>query len=64
MKKLIWTALATLTSALAAAATLRLMDRLWRRVVKEPPPEAPRWARMLVGRPVQKQVATRVHPGI
>ncbi|MDB4957911.1 MAG: hypothetical protein JWO36_5480 [Myxococcales bacterium] len=57
MKKLIWTALAALSTAAAAALMLRLLDHAWRRIVREAPPETPRWARMLVS-PLRKQVET------
>ena len=62
MKKLLWTALVALGSAAAAAATTRLLDRLWRRVAKEPPPEMPGWARLLIGKPLRSRVQDRIHP--
>ncbi|HEX7836457.1 MAG TPA: hypothetical protein VF469_03290 [Kofleriaceae bacterium] len=61
MKKLIWTALAVLASAASASLVLRLLDLAWRRIVGEPPPESPRWARLLVS-PVKKQIQQRVEP--
>ena len=54
MKKLIWTALASALSAAAAALTLRALDRVWRRVTKEQPPDSPAWHRLLVGLPLKK----------
>ena len=54
MKKLIWTALASALTAAAAALALRALDRVWRHVMKEPPPEAPAWSRLLVGLPLKK----------
>ena len=50
MKKLAWTALVTVGSALAARAAVRALDRLWRRVTKEEPPPSPRWMKFLVGK--------------
>lgn len=61
MKKLIWTALAVLTSAASAALMVRLVDVAWRRLVKEPPPEMPRWARLVLS-PIKKQVQHRIEP--
>jgi hypothetical protein len=58
MKKLIWTALATALSATAAALTLRALDRAWRHFMKEQPPEAPAWSRLLVGMPLKKLAGT------
>ena len=60
MKKLIWTALVVLTSAASAALVARIVDLGWRRVVGQPPPEMPRWARMMVS-PVKKRVEHRIH---
>ena len=54
--------LAAVTSAAGAALAVRLMDLAWRKATHEPPPEVPKWARMLVGRPVQKQVVHRLGP--
>ena len=61
MKKLIWTALAVLASAASAALVVRLIDLAWRRIVGEPPPEMPRWARLLVS-PVKKRVEHSIEP--
>jgi hypothetical protein len=61
MKKLIWTLLAALTSSAVAAIWVRLLARAWRRVMEEPPPERPRWARFLAS-PLKKQVTNRVEP--
>lgn len=64
MKRLAWTALVTAVSALAAAAAARFLDRLWRGVAREPPPEMPRWARWLVGSPLHGQITRRVYEPI
>lgn len=61
MKKLIWTALVVLSSAASAALVLRFLDLAWRRIVGEPPPERPRWARLLVS-PVKAQIQHSVEP--
>jgi hypothetical protein len=61
MKKLIWTALLVLSSAASAALMARIVDLAWRRIVGEPPPEMPRWARLVVS-PVKKQVQHSVEP--
>jgi len=61
MKKLIWTALAVLTSAASAALVVRVIDLAWRRIVGEPPPEMSRWARM-VASPVKKRIQRRIEP--
>lgn len=62
MKRFIWTVLATAVSAMSAAYAMRALDRLWRAVTSEPPPDMPRWARFLVARPLKHQVKERVHP--
>lgn len=61
MKRLAWTALLTVASALAAAATARLMHRLWEGVAHEAPPDVPRWARWLVVVPLRGQVTRRLY---
>lgn len=63
MKKLLWTGLAAVVSAVSAAAAMRVLDAVWRRVAKEAPPEMPGWAKLLVGRPLKGQVQGRIHPG-
>lgn len=60
MKKLIWTALVATVTAASAALAARLLDKGWRRLLKEAPPEMPGWARFLVGKPLRKQVQNRV----
>jgi hypothetical protein len=60
MKKLIWTALVATATAASAAVAARLLDRGWRQLFKEPPPEMPGWARFLVGKPLRKQIHHRV----
>jgi len=64
MKRLVWTALLTAASAFGAAAAARLMDRLWRSVAHEPPPERPGWARWLLGKPLHGQITRRVYEPI
>jgi hypothetical protein len=62
MKKMVWTILVTGGSALGAALTARALERLWRRITSEEPPESPRWARLLVGWPIKKTVRRTVEP--
>lgn len=62
MKKLIWTALVMVVSATAAAVAAGALDGAWRRLVREPPPKPPRWAKYLIGGPLISQVASRVRP--
>jgi hypothetical protein len=62
MKRFIWTVLATAVSTMSAAYALRALDRLWRAATSEPPPDMPRWARLLVARPLKQQVKQRVRP--
>jgi len=57
----LWTALAAIASAAAAAAATKLVDTLWRRLAKEPPPEMPGWARALIGRPLRRGLQGRLH---
>jgi hypothetical protein len=59
MKKVIWTGLVVVTSAVSAAYAVRALDALWRRVTHEPPPESPRWARLLMG-PLKGRVTQRI----
>ena len=49
MKKVVWTLLATTASAAATALTVRGLSFLWKKIVKEPPPMPPLWAKVLVG---------------
>jgi hypothetical protein len=56
MKKLIWTALATAVTAASAALAVRVLDRLWRRLAHEPPPQMPGWARFFVGKPLKSTI--------
>jgi peptidoglycan/LPS O-acetylase OafA/YrhL len=62
MQKFLWTLTIALVSTAAAALSVRLLDRAYRRVTKHPPPEVPKWARLLVS-PIRKQVANKVEPG-
>jgi hypothetical protein len=62
MKRFIWTVLATTVSTMGAAYALRLLDRVWRAATAEAPPDMPRWARLLVARPIKEQVKQRVRP--
>lgn len=50
MKKLAWTALVAVASALAARYAVRALGLAWRRVAKEEPPPMPRWAKFVVGK--------------
>lgn len=60
MKKILWTALAAVVTAAAATSALRLLRYVWREVTQEEPPEQPRWARMLVGAPLNKRVTKAI----
>lgn len=62
MKKLVWTALAAVTSAVAAAVAIRGLRYVWTRILEEPPPSQPWWARKLVGGPLNKGVAGGIEP--
>lgn len=62
MKKLLWTALATLVSAGAAALAMRGLNYVWQRVAHEPPPEQPKWARFIVGSPLKKGIEKSIQP--
>jgi hypothetical protein len=53
MKKLLWTALAAAVTTAAAAAAMRLLRYMWRKSTHEDPPEQPRWARLLVEKPLK-----------
>ncbi len=57
MKKLAWTALVAVVSALATRVAVRAIDRLWRGVTNEAPPPEPFWAKFVVGR-VSKAAAS------
>ena len=61
MKKVIWTLLATVSSAAATALTVRGLSFVWKRVMKEPPPMPPLWAKLLVGG-ARKGVENALHP--
>jgi hypothetical protein len=60
MKKLLWTALVAVTSAAAAALTMRGLRFVWIRVTHELPPERPWWARKLVANPLRGTVHKHV----
>ena len=62
MKKLLWTALAAAVSAAAASGAMRLLRYMWRKSTHEEPPEQPRWAQLLVGKPL-KAGAPKSHRG-
>jgi hypothetical protein len=62
MKKLLWTLVVALTSTAMAAFSVRVLERAYRRIMKHPPPEIPRWARMLVS-PIHKRLAHPAWPG-
>lgn len=58
MKKVLWAVLVTGTSALAATLAARGIDKAWRAIAKEPPPDMPWWARWLVAKPVQMRLSS------
>jgi len=62
MKKLLWTVLVAVTSATAAAMSLRGLRVVWTRVTHELPPERPWWARKLVASPLHGVIRKRVEP--
>ncbi len=62
MKKLVWTALCGVASAAAAALAIRGLRYAWTRILHEPPPGQPWWARKLVGGPLNKGVAGGIEP--
>ena len=62
MKKLLWTVLAAAASAGAAALAVRGLRVIWIRVMREPPPERPWWARKLIASPLHGQIRKRVEP--
>jgi hypothetical protein len=55
-KKIIWTALAAAASALAASLALRVVERIWRGLLHESPPEAPKWSRLLLAGPLRSMI--------
>lgn len=62
MKRLLWTTLVTLASAVAAGAASRLADRLWRWITRTPPPDVPGWARFLVAGRLHRRVRQHLYP--
>jgi hypothetical protein len=52
VKKVIWTALVAVTSALAATFAVRALRAVWIEVTHEEPPERPWWAKRVVGGPL------------
>lgn len=63
MKKLIWTAMATIASAAAAAVAFRVLRAAWRFAYHEEPPETPWWARKLVKGPLKSRVHDSITAG-
>jgi hypothetical protein len=51
-KKVVWTALVAVTSALAATLAIRALRAVWIEVTHEQPPERPWWAKKVVGGPL------------
>jgi hypothetical protein len=60
MKKIMWTALVTISSAVATAAAFKASTWLWQRLENEPPPPRPKWAKLLVG-PMRKGIGKSLH---
>jgi hypothetical protein len=60
MRKLVWTVLVATVSAACASAAVRALEWAWRRATKRPPPDIPTWAHFLVGKPLRRQIATRI----
>jgi hypothetical protein len=54
-KKVLWTLLVSASSALA----YRLSARVWHVAARQPPPEAPSWAKLLVGNPLKNRLQHR-----
>jgi hypothetical protein len=52
VKKVVWTALVAVTSALAATLAIRALRAVWIEVTHEEPPERPWWAKKVVGGPL------------
>jgi hypothetical protein len=61
-KKVVWTGLVALASALSAALAVRALDAVWRRVTHEAPPGMPRWTRLVLANPVKRRVTRRIQP--
>jgi hypothetical protein len=59
MKRLLWTVLVSAVTAATAALAARLLERAWRRIVHEPPPEMPAWAHFFVGKPLKSRIELR-----
>jgi hypothetical protein len=57
MKKLAWTALVTVVSAVASRIAVRALVRVWRGVTNENPPPTPGWMKFLVGKTTSAVVA-------
>jgi hypothetical protein len=62
MKRLIWTALVAATSAACAAIAVRGLRFAWTKILNEPPPAQPWWARKLVAGPLGSTVKTGIEP--
>ncbi len=62
MKKLVWTGLVAVVTAVATAFALRGLRYAWTRIAKEEPPEAPWWARKFVGGPLGGTIKRSITP--
>ena len=60
VRKIVWTGLVTVLSAVSAALAVRAAERLWWACKHQPPPEIPTWAKLLLGKPLKKGVEARV----
>ena len=60
MRNVVWTALVGAATALSSSLAVRVVDRVWRRVAHEAPPEAPKWARLMIAWPIGRAVTHTV----
>ncbi len=58
-KKLVFAALVAASSVVSAALAARAISLLWTKALHEPPPDIPRWARLLVAGPLQRRLGQR-----
>jgi hypothetical protein len=63
LRKLVWTALTTVLTSVAAGLAYRLSVRLWERFAHEPPPKS-RLAGILVHTPLKKRILGALQPHV
>jgi hypothetical protein len=63
LRKVLWTALTTVMTSVAAGLAFRLSVKVWERFAHEPPPKSG-LAGLLVQSPLKKRILGALHPHV